>query len=324
MTKKKLFVDKLVAGTKLTEETFFVKITREGEERTEVLLSDRSGEVKGYISKNTGIDASAFTDSVCLVSGPILIDGGEIMVVIKDIKKCEEFNSGDLFNCLSDEKVQFYTALIRQAQNHVTHPGFKKLLECCLTEENLSIMAKRPASLSYYGVYGGGCLASTANVTHMVVTTAGLYMKDGNGINTDRIRWSVLITASLLHAFGCIDAYTDMPFKKTNKCILSGYNSVLQDKLTRIIYENGIELSDEDWDELKHILISSSFERTGVKSVSKEGSGLRHILALYAEWDALDRAGSEYTSEEDFAYMKGVNRYIMKRKEDEEDATRTA
>ena len=79
-----------------------------------------------------------------------------------------------------------------------------------------------------------------------------------------------------------------MPFKKTNKCILSGYNSVLQDKLTRIIYENGIELSDEDWDELKHILISSSFERTGVKSVSKEGSGLRHILALYADVVLID------------------------------------
>ncbi len=318
-------LNELVIGEKVTGQFVVLKnisnliTNKDGSSGYVLTLSDKTGEVTGYSRKELITE-----DILSSVKGPIKISAvvkpgkdRKPELVIKEICKAKsgEYKSSDLFDGLSAEKIAEYKAILNGLKKFIKHPGYKALIEICLTDETLDRLAVMPASLAYYGKYKGGALAGAALISMMAKSTGVEYVKHHNALHQTNLNWDLILTASMLNTYGVVDYFTqEEPFRKTSVGVERGYFSVLQSKLERLVITNALPISDEELSKLFNVLAASMQRRTEIKATSKEGIILRHCVAMYSELDMLDY-GVEQDKTEDadevgYFYNTMLHRYV--------------
>ena len=268
------------------------------------VLSDCTGEVNCFIS-NERYDKSMAD----LVGGAVLVNGfvlnGKDMVPLLKIKSLasapqEAYTPSDIFDGLDQLHVEKYEAVIRSSIEKIADGDYKAFANAALTDDVLRMLAVKPASLAYHGVYRGGALACAASVTKMVTQGGWQYQKFNCGLYKPVFDWSLAITASLLCTYGVLDYYTDHPWRKTNAGVQRGYMSILQSSLQEVRMVS--PLPSNKFDRLLNVLGCSVPMKTGVKATSPEGMLLRHILMLFEELDMFDASVAHHEPKEGETY----------------------
>lgn len=316
--KKTKYIKNLMIGEPVENEVFCLKeVTEYKQDNISIVLSDSSGVISASVSKSAvaELDLKELTEHAILVSGVILSEGTKPLFRVKQAAPATDFIPAEVFGGLSSEKIKEFTDDIKFLKEKVTHAGYKALLDACLTDENLSLLARRPATINYYGRYQGGALAATDCVARMVMSCMSSYTKRGNGISSMPPAWNALITASLLFCYGRIKFYTDtFPPKKSQMGVSLGYFSTLQSMIQDAVRLNNISLTDKELSNLLNILNVSVSSKTEASAVSKDGPVLRHMISLYAECDSMDWAHATHDAppEEDGYYFDAkLKRYIV-------------
>lgn len=315
---KKKYVKDLVIGETVDRDIFSVKeIGRENNGNISLVLSDNTGSINSTIPKIIAdkIKLAELEGAVVECSGVILTEARQSLFVIKEIELATDYVPAEVFPGLPQRKVEEYIADIKAIKQMITHPGYRALVDACLTDENLLKLAKLPATIGYYGRYAGGALAATDCVTRIMLTSMTSYSKRGNGLTTTEPSWYPLIAASLLYLYGNIRFFTDKaPFRKTRTGVAMGYFPTLQSMIVEVIKTNNVPLSQEEIDILLNILHVSVSTKTEAGAISKDGPILRHIISLYAECDAIDWEIATHDSTKDengYYYSTKLNRYMM-------------
>lgn len=288
MSKK--FIKDLVVGESLNEVFILKSISTDRNNDYSIVLADKTGEINGYIPKAC---YSASIDT--LVGNPVMFNGIVSNMGKSPYLKCRSisvatsFKMSDLMYGLPEEKKEAYKVIIRTIQAYVKNPHYKALVDSCLTDEVLDKLGILPATLSSYGKYPGGALASCAVVSDMAVHMGKIYLNLGNGIYTKDFQWSLLLTAALLHTYGNIRFITnEVPFKKTDIGNCMGLLAILQQSLQELCVKEQIPLTDEEFADLINTLHASIYASSPIKAVNKEGVMLRHIISLFNECDVFD------------------------------------
>ena len=277
------------------------------------VFSDKSGELSASIS------AERFSKGLSeLVGGPVHIDAvvidGEDMkpeLVIKTITPAQkdEYKPSDIFEGLSNEKIADYVAAIHKNEKWIKTDSYRQLCEAALSDITLERLSKMPATLSRHGRYQGGALAAAATVSSMAIHVGTQYITMNNGLYPSPIDWSLVITSSLLHSYGVLEYITpEPPYRKTVAGLNRGYMSTLQHSIEAV----SCNVSDVDMSRLINTLACSVVSKTAVRSTSKEGMLLRHVLALYSDMDLLDGgvAGHEAEDGETYYYDRNLKAEI--------------
>jgi len=314
---KTKFVNTIVIGEEILEQAFCVKKAgpvKDG--RAELILSDKTGEIKASIPLQEADRLSDYVNKIIKVSGVILNEKRTPYIKVKSVVLAQpcDYRSIDIFNGLTHEKMEYYISDIIELKEHVNHAGYRRLLDAALTDEVLKKLGASPATHDYYGIYVGGALAATDAVTRMVVSSMASYVGRGNGVTTKPPEWDVLITASLLHTYGLIKYYdSEDAFKKSPIGIATDYYSSLQSSIEEIIWKNNIRITEQEIANLLNILNVAVSGKTGTKAVSKNGTILRGILSLYAKCDAIDWELANCGTEENkvFYYSAKFRQYLM-------------
>lgn len=320
---KGVLVNGLMFGEEVLEELFSLK-ERKGEhgENYRVILSDRTGDVLAQtpiaFAKKAGLyDMPEGT--VIEVSGVLLNDGMDRMLVLREnISICTEYFPREVIGGISPEVAAQCKKEIRELFALIKHPGYRALVEACLTDDVLETMERMPATLKAYGRYNGACLVATNAVSHMVLTSMTAYTKRGNRISTTKPSWYALTTASLLFLYGNLEFLTPLPpYKRTTQGVMMGYVALLQKMIDGVIRDNDIMLSETDYATLISILKVALEEKTGLRAVSKDGSILRHIITLYRDCDCFDwdianhEVEESEENEEGYYYSHDMKAYVV-------------
>lgn len=320
---KKKFCKDLVIGEAFEQEPFLLQsIGSLTSGQLRVTLSDRTGSVQCNVPEQFANDLSLYEQvgQVVKVSAVVFAEKRLPLLVVKSIAMATDFLPAEVFSGISQEKKDEFISLIKDAIAKVKTPSYKALLDACLTDVNLSKLGGLPATHGYYGAYVGGALAATCTVTYMVMSATSSYVKRGNGITTAPPGWNVLLTASLLHAFGRIE-YCDAndPFKKSARGVSMNYFSTLQHSIESVIFKENIPISEVELASLLNVLAVAVAGKTDTKAVSKDGSILRSILYLYGECDAIDYQVANHTAEDDeeYFYSRKLKRYLVTEREEE-------
>lgn len=317
---KKKYIKDLTYGETIDRESFSLAHCNgvKHEKDIEVVFSDRTGTVKAAVPLSVipeGISLETMEGNVFTVSGVILMDNQMPLLRVKELAVCSDFVPAELYQGLSKEKILAYIQDISELKCMIKHPGYRKLVDECLTPENLDKLAHLPATLGYYGKYSGGALAATDSVARMCMTSMVAYTKRGNGLTTAAPDWNALISASLLFMLGNIKYFRpDPPFKKSDLGVALGIFPALQSTIEDCIRGKDIGLTDVEFSTLLNALNVSVSTRTEVRAVSKEGPILRHCISLYAECDALDWECATHETQEGedgYYYSKKLSRYVM-------------
>ena len=308
-----LEISKIVIGDKVNDGVYCLKSVSRASDNYNVVLKDKTGELLCELARER------FNDNLNqLVGGAVkttfIVKNGintTPLGVIKSIEKADvgSYKPSELFDGLSEERIAHYRNDIRECLGHIRREDLKTLVAKILDEQMLSQLAKMPATLSYYGIYGGGALAATAVITKMALQTGFQYVKGENGLYKSNLDWDILISASLLMYCGVPEYFTDsQPFRKTSIGIERGYISVLQKK---------IESCNEAVDELTlarifNIMASSAPYKTGVTSTHSEGDVLCNCTQMYERLDRSDSGRANHEPEEGEAYFYDakLRRYI--------------
>lgn len=315
--KKIKYIKDLVIGEEVLNEPFSIK-TMEGTRGNDTFfnLSDNSGVVLASMSHTLLENVSDIKEGVVVnVSGVVLNDGKALMLRIKDISLCTNFVPTEFFQGISVEQRELCKKDILLLKDSLTHPGYKQLVEECLTDSALNRMAEIPATLGLYGKYAGGALVATNAIARMVMSSMASYTKRGNSFTTTAPQWNVLTCASLLFLYGNIEYFTPTPpFRKTTIGVQMGYFSLLQKMIESTIQKHNIALSDDELARLYNILKVSVEDKTSVKATSKDGAILRNIILLYSDCDSFDWDNATHVSEEDesYYYSPKLGRYVVK------------
>lgn len=312
---KQIYANQMVFGTELNKQPFYLKkITELPGNQASVTLSDKTGTVEGFvqdISLLAGV--SQHIGKAVSVSGRVMPEKRMPKLYILNLQLTTDYTPSDLNGGLEPERAAELIAMIKEVRKKITHAGYLQLIDNCLTDEVLQQYAKLPATHGLYGTYLGGALAATCTVTYMVMSSMAAYVKRGNGFSTKPPKWNVLLTASLLHAYGMID-YCDAsdPFRKTARGVVMDYFSTLQHSLESVIIRKNIPLTDMEIANLLNILNVAVSRKTSSRSVSKDGAILRSILFLYGECDRIDMEiqNHQVTEGEEFFYSPKLNRYL--------------
>lgn len=262
------------------------------------VLSDKSGDINAQISVND--DLSAMKGKAVIVSGVVVIGKNRRpLMKITDISlaKAGEYKPSELFAGLSEEKITQYKQLMLNNIRHIQHEGYRQLIGCLLNDVTVAKLASLPATISSYGRYRGGALASAAVVSEIAVQSGCVYVRQCNGMYSNGIDWSLVITGALLHTYGMITYCTsEEPFTKTDVGVNRGYVSCLQSLIERSIWEYNIPLTEVEVGKLLNVIAVSTgqvSQKTGLCSTSKESLLLVHALGLYRDLDTLDFGLSE-------------------------------
>lgn len=312
---KKVFVRDLAFGQAVDHDLFCIEHAHGNTEndRIPVSLSDKTGTVSGQCPASF-----VFQDGDCVeLSAVVLInDAHEKYLVIREITLAGDYKPAEMHEGLPAEKVQAYIASIREIIPKIDHPGYRALVEACLTPETLKRLSEVPCTLNWYGKYLGAALAATDQVTRMVVQSMAGYVKHGNGLTTTAPSWSLLLTASLLHAYGRTIYYEkDDPFKRSKLSISLGYFPMLQRAIQDVIREHAdtVHLTDQEEANLLNVLAVSVSRKSEIHSISKDGAILRGMIRIYADCDSYDWEIANHTPEdgENFYYSHQTKGYVM-------------
>jgi len=323
MKKKEKFIKDLVFGEDLKNEIFSLK-QKKGDcgENYRMVLSDRTGDVLAQTPIASAKKAGLYDmpeGTVIEVSGVLLNEGMDKMLILReDISVCTEYFPREVIGGISSEVAEKCKAEIRELFPMIKHPGYRALVEACLTDDTLERMERMPATVNAYGRYNGACLVATNAVSHMVLTSMTAYTKRGNNISTTKPSWYALTTASLLFLYGNLEYFSPMPpYRRTTQGVMMGYVALLQKMIDGVIRENNIMLSEIDYATLISILKVALEEKTGLRAASKDGAILRHVITLYRDcdcfdWDIANHDAEESEEVEDgYYYSRSMKAYVV-------------
>lgn len=280
---KNLYADGLKAGSKVEKVPFLVK-----EENGTYFLTDKKGKVR---AKKNQDKLEFFADVVCLISGVVLVEKTELYVHVTQCSVAQEsdYNILDFYGALTPEKISDYKRDICSLISNIEHPGYKELVDSCLTDELLDRLGSITVPGDYWGNYRGAPLAATCQIPYMACGAAHSFSKRANGLSHKDINQSLLLTAGLLHEFAR-GIYVDEadPERKSYVGVTVNYFALLVMELMKVrssIPDN--ILSDEDFAMLVNCL-EVSVTHSSTRCVSREGKILRSVIAFYREIDAYD------------------------------------
>ncbi len=295
------------------------KLYKSGNGGYNAVLSDRESELPATLSEER---YEKFMDdligSAVQVNG-VVLNGTDMTpyVKIKSLMKADgsQYKPSDLFQGLDEQTTRKYTDSIKKIITQIPAAECRALCESILTEEKLSMLSMMPASVGYHGRYAGGALATTATVTNMVVQAGTQYTKLNHGLyGKANINWSVLATASLLHAVSVGEYYErEQPYNRTEIGLNRGYFSLLQKEIEDAVREKKIPLDDLTLARILNVLACAVSMKTSVKSTSPEGILFRHLLMAYEDLDMLaeDRASHEEQEGESMFFSARSRRYVV-------------
>lgn len=275
-------------------------------------FSDKTGELRGFISAERFKDGLAdLVGGPVKVKGPILTDKELLpLVKVKALEKAEKgsFDEAELYDGLTREGIAKYLGIIAECKKVVKDEELSRLVSTLLTDETLELLSKMPASLKFHGKFEGGALAATACATKMALQEAASYIKNGNGLYTLTIDWSLLATAGLLHAVAIPEFYTrERPFSKTVVGVQRGYMSLLEGKILSAAAGIGLDSQDIRLAKVLNALACSVPTKSVIRATGPEGKIFRAALGTYSELDMLAEGLSDTDfSDKPYEYRKGV------------------
>lgn len=315
--KKRTPTNMIVIGDRI-EDVYCLKSINKAKDGYHVILSDKEGEVEASLS-DVRYD-EGIRDSIggpVFVSGPV-IDGlnSKALVVIKEIRKAQEkeYRASDIFNGLTDDEIRKYKDCIRSMQAKITDAECSALVSACLSDKVIELLAEKPATVGYHGVYRGGALAACAIVSKMVYANIAYYQTLAPGMYNARINLSALLCASLLHTYGTLTYISNRePWVKTVAGLNRGYIGVLQSLIERTVAKQGVEISEDKLSVVLNILGCACSMKTSVKATGPEGAIFRKVLMAYEELDAIFASTAEKKPEEgeDYYFDKRLGRTLV-------------
>lgn len=290
-----------------------------------LLLSDSSGEIAATMGLSQPVVSALHSNlgKAIAVSGPVLMKEGAGEIVgelhVRSFEPCKDYKAQELFAGISDDAAVRYVDDIKKIVSSITHDGYRRLLDCLITDELLSKLSMLPASLDYNGTYRGGALASMCVVACMARTVGSAYANRPNGITTSIPDWNLLLTAALLLQAGRAEFLDEEnAYRKSRYGVMRNYYSVLQTRVEKSIWENSLDVSQEDLSMLLNVLNVALIERSGTLPVCNEGLILRDIYRLYSNLDYCDylQKNLEYKEGEEYLYdVRHDVRYFVKESE---------
>lgn len=287
-------------------------------------LYDRTGEIRGTIPKASVEEQPQ--KGVFSISMNVKMEKGVKIAVVKSITPATagiHYNPMDIFRGISEETRMELIQRIKGAicevakcekQNGGGH--YKDLLLSYFSQNEVDILAKRPASVADAGRYMGGALHLIANVASLCsaarTASEGRLSAIPNGLYDVQTDFPLMLTACLLCMAG-MKEYVGDDMNKTQKGEIRGYHSLLQSRIEPLFAETGV--TPLEGDKLLNTL-QCMFPGVGaLKSITLESSVCRACLSLYKEMDQIAAYLSEVPAVEDvrkgFRYSESLRRPFL-------------
>jgi|Deesub1362A_J573_1020465.scaffolds.fasta_scaffold00154_65 3'-5' exoribonuclease len=202
---KKIFVKELEKGE--FEDIFIVNRIKKKERKDggffyELYISDKTGEMKGYVFDNIAEFEKKLKEGVYQVKGEARELYGEIVFTLKELKKARDVEIKDLFPSSPRE----IDRMVNNLENIITdiqNPHLKKLLDYFFNDPEIrENFINAPAAKKMHHAYIGGLLEHTLNVVEIAESLAESLSRMYSGLSKD-----ILITGALLHDIGKIKTY---------------------------------------------------------------------------------------------------------------------
>ncbi len=292
----------LPIGTILEDNIFVLEKVSQTEGGYRAVLSNKGSAISAYISDERAqdINLSAWIGGAVKISGPVLDDEeGNPCVKVKKavLAKKGEYKPHELYDGLSEEKIQLYQAIISDAINRVPNQGVKALITAVLNDALIANLSIYPASLAYQAKYRGGALAQTATVCRFILQIGVTLQKYGNGLYESDLEWSVLLAGALLHMAAIPDYFDEQPLRRSAIAIDRGYMSLLQSRIERANYSGKEAIIPPAL--LARILnaLQVTQQKSVVTATSLEGVLLRQAVLSFVEIDQYMLAALSSTEE---------------------------
>lgn len=198
---KKFFVKEIEKG--LIEDIFILSKIKRKEKRDggffyELYVSDKTGELKGYIFENIPGVEKKLKEGIFKIKGEAEDWNGEIILKIKEIEEAGEVDFRDLLPS-SPRSIEEMENILEGILASIENPYLKKLLDYFFNDPEIKrefIIA--PAAKKMHHAYIGGLLEHTLNVVELVEALNEIY---------PRVSRDILVTGALLHDIGKIKTY---------------------------------------------------------------------------------------------------------------------
>ena len=147
---KILNFNELKVGTPVMEKDCILSEQKDAVDFMNAVLIDETGEIECSISKNIIKDETLLgsSDVVVCVSGSYTKRAGRELLWVTAIRRSDAKITRPNKEALSEEKIAFYTAWLKEAASKVKNPGYQALIKQCVTEEYIKDLATLPATLA--------------------------------------------------------------------------------------------------------------------------------------------------------------------------------
>ncbi len=202
---KKIFVKELEKGE--FEDIFIVNRIKKREKKEggffyELYISDKTGEMKGYLFDNIAEFEETLKEGIYKVKGETRELYGETVFTLKDIRKAKDVDLKDLFPS-SPRKIEEMVNTLENIIMSIQNPYLKKLLDQFFADTDIkNEFINAPAAKKMHHAYIGGLLEHTLNVVGIAESLAESLDVIYPGISKD-----ILITGALLHDIGKFKTY---------------------------------------------------------------------------------------------------------------------
>jgi len=251
---KKTFVENISPGDTIEDEFSLVEKTvrqkRDGSQYLNVVLADRSGQIKGVVWDNVpGVAAAAAKGDFVKVTGSVSEYRGTPQMVIKTMTALPSaaVNSTDFLPATDMDVDQLFERLVKITRTFTT-PWLKRLFEAFWQDEDfVTCFKKAPAAKRMHHAYLGGLMVHCLSMAVLADKIASHY----NGLDRD-----LLIAGAILHDIGKLrefDYTTTIDYSDEGRLLshmVIGLE-MLDDKLREIS-----DVPREHANLLKHMIVS--------------------------------------------------------------------
>jgi len=293
---KKIYTDQLVEIlTKTIEEPFLLKkislcqTQASAKKYFDLLLQDKKGYVKAKVwDLNMDDRYLTFEDHIVLIKGQVILNSKEeIELLVNALSPLSDYDIADYINGLTQKDTDGYVALLFKYIQKVKHEGYSDILNRFFSA-NMESFKAVPASLKHFNNYNGGLLVRT-------ICTTCLAYNMRNSLNTynydprfkNHFNDDLLISSSLLHSIGTVDLLLPFPeAKKISSSVLLSVYELTVIRLSKIISENKISISQEDFNLLIHCI--HTIYNDDLKPMVREAVLLRSAYQLQTSISRMD------------------------------------
>jgi len=202
---KKQFIDDIKPGDTLKDLFALagknVLKKKDGNAYLDVMLSDRTGSLKGVVWDNVDqISAAVALKDIVLVHAVVSEYRGNLQAVVKDMEPAtgHEIDPGD-FVPKTDKDIGAMWARLQKMVSTIQTDHFRKLLEAFFADEAfVTGFTTAPAAKKMHHAYIGGLLEHTLSMALLIEKTGKHY----GGIDGD-----LLLTGAVLHDIGKIEEF---------------------------------------------------------------------------------------------------------------------